>query len=39
VVRGDGSLGGFGPGLEIKRWLLDHEAAAAGREVAVSPAG
>jgi methylated-DNA-[protein]-cysteine S-methyltransferase len=39
VVRGDGSLGGFGPGLDIKRWLLDHEAAAAGREVAVSPAG
>ncbi|HYA01379.1 MAG TPA: methylated-DNA--[protein]-cysteine S-methyltransferase [Candidatus Binatia bacterium] len=26
VVRGDGTLGGFGWGLETKRWLLDHEA-------------
>ncbi len=25
VVRSDGSLGGFGYGLEVKRWLLDHE--------------
>jgi len=25
VVRGDGSLGGFAWGLEVKRWLLDHE--------------
>jgi methylated-DNA-[protein]-cysteine S-methyltransferase len=30
VVRSDGSLGGFGPGLDVKRWLLDHEAGAAG---------
>lgn len=27
VVRGDGSLGGFAWGLEVKRWLLDHERA------------
>ena len=25
VIRGDGSIGGFGGGLEIKRWLLQHE--------------
>jgi methylated-DNA-[protein]-cysteine S-methyltransferase len=30
VVRADGSLGGFGWGLPLKRWLLDHEAAAVG---------
>jgi methylated-DNA-[protein]-cysteine S-methyltransferase len=30
VVRTDGSLGGFGWGLDVKRWLLAHEAAAAG---------
>ena len=29
--RGDGSLGGFRWGLEIKRWLLDHEAGGARR--------
>ncbi len=28
VVRTDGTLGGFGWGLPVKRWLLDHEAAA-----------
>ncbi len=28
VIRTDGSLGGFGYGLDIKRWLLDHETAA-----------
>lgn len=27
VVRSDGGLGGFGWGLVVKRWLLDHEAA------------
>ncbi|HSK91623.1 MAG TPA: methylated-DNA--[protein]-cysteine S-methyltransferase [Euzebyales bacterium] len=27
VRRGDGTLGGFGYGLDIKRWLLDHEGA------------
>jgi methylated-DNA-[protein]-cysteine S-methyltransferase len=26
VVRSDGSLGGFGWGLPVKRWLLGHEA-------------
>lgn len=25
VVRGDGSLGGFAWGLDVKHWLLDHE--------------
>lgn len=29
VIRSDGSLGGFRWGLDVKRWLLDHEAAAA----------
>jgi methylated-DNA-[protein]-cysteine S-methyltransferase len=28
VLRSDGSLGGYGWGLPIKRWLLAHEAAA-----------
>ncbi|MGI8647460.1 MAG: methylated-DNA--protein-cysteine methyltransferase [Acidimicrobiales bacterium] len=27
VIRTDGTLGGFGYGLDIKRWLLDHETA------------
>jgi methylated-DNA-[protein]-cysteine S-methyltransferase len=26
VVRTDGGLGGYGWGLDRKRWLLDHEA-------------
>ncbi|MFE6860122.1 methylated-DNA--[protein]-cysteine S-methyltransferase [Nocardia sp. NPDC057668] len=26
VLRTDGTLGGFRWGLEVKRWLLDHEA-------------
>lgn len=30
VVRADGTLGGFGWGLPLKRWLLDHEAEAVG---------
>ncbi|MGI8847367.1 MAG: methylated-DNA--[protein]-cysteine S-methyltransferase [Candidatus Dormibacteria bacterium] len=30
VIRSDGGLGGFGGGLPAKRWLLDHEATAAG---------
>jgi methylated-DNA-[protein]-cysteine S-methyltransferase len=29
IVRTDGSLGGFRWGLQIKRWLLDHEDPAA----------
>jgi methylated-DNA-[protein]-cysteine S-methyltransferase len=28
VVRSDGSLGGYGGGLDRKRWLLEHEKAA-----------
>jgi methylated-DNA-[protein]-cysteine S-methyltransferase len=27
VVRTDGTLGGFRWGLDVKRWLLDHESA------------
>jgi methylated-DNA-[protein]-cysteine S-methyltransferase len=27
VVRSDGTLGGYGGGLDRKRWLLDHERA------------
>jgi methylated-DNA-[protein]-cysteine S-methyltransferase len=27
IRRGDGTLGGFGYGLDIKHWLLDHESA------------
>jgi methylated-DNA-[protein]-cysteine S-methyltransferase len=26
VLRSDGSMGGFRWGVEVKRWLLDHEA-------------
>jgi methylated-DNA-[protein]-cysteine S-methyltransferase len=29
VLRTDGTIGGFRWGAEVKRWLLDHEAAAA----------
>lgn len=28
IVRTDGGLGGFAYGLNVKRWLLDHEARA-----------
>jgi O6-methylguanine-DNA--protein-cysteine methyltransferase len=28
-VRTGGGLGGFGYGLDVKRWLLEHESAAA----------
>ena len=31
VVRADGSLGGFSPGLEVKEWLLRHEGALQGQ--------
>lgn len=27
VLRGDGTLGGYAWGLEVKRWLLAHESA------------
>ena len=30
ALRSDGSLGGYYYGLDVKRWLLDHEAANAG---------
>lgn len=30
VLRTGGALGGFRWGLDVKRWLLDHEAGAAG---------
>ena len=30
VIGADGSLTGFGGGLEIKAWLLDHERRVAG---------
>lgn len=30
VVRSDGTLGGYGGGLDRKRWLLDHERARLG---------
>ena len=33
VIASDGGLGGFGFGLDAKRWLLDHEAAATGRSL------
>jgi len=31
VVRADGDIGGYGGGIERKRWLLEHEQAAAAR--------
>jgi methylated-DNA-[protein]-cysteine S-methyltransferase len=39
VVCSDGSLGGFGWGLGLKRWLLDHEAAAVPGRTEISAAG
>ena len=35
VSGADGTLVGYGGGLERKRWLLDHEAVASGRRLAV----
>ena len=35
VIGADGSLVGYGGGLERKRWLLQHEAVAAGSRLAV----
>lgn len=37
VVRGDATLGGFAWGVQVKRWLLDHERRHAGRPL-VMPA-
>jgi len=36
VVRSDGTLGGYGGGLDRKRWLLDHEKARLARPTAGS---
>lgn len=33
VIGASGSLTGFGGGLSVKRWLLDHEARLAGRSL------
>jgi methylated-DNA-[protein]-cysteine S-methyltransferase len=35
VIGSDGTLVGYGGGLERKRWLLEHEAVASGRRLAV----
>jgi methylated-DNA-[protein]-cysteine S-methyltransferase len=35
VIGADGSLVGYGGGLERKRWLLEHEAVMAGRRLPV----
>lgn len=35
VIGADGSLVGYGGGLERKQWLLEHEAVAVGRRLAV----
>ncbi len=34
VVAADGTMGGYGGGLDRKRWLLEHERALPGRESA-----
>lgn len=39
VINADGSLCGYGGGLERKRWLLEHEGAAAGPLFARAVAG
>ena len=35
VIGANGSLVGYGGGLDRKRWLLQHEAVTAGRQLAV----
>jgi methylated-DNA-[protein]-cysteine S-methyltransferase len=35
VIGADGSLVGYGGGLERKRWLLEHEAVTSGRRLPV----
>jgi methylated-DNA-[protein]-cysteine S-methyltransferase len=35
VIGADGSLVGYGGGLERKQWLLEHEAVASGRRLGV----
>jgi len=39
VIGSNGSLTGFGGGLPIKRWLLDHEAVVAGRSQSLFAVG
>ncbi len=39
VIGADGSLTGFGGGLEIKAWLLDHERRVAGETLPVLTRG
>jgi methylated-DNA-[protein]-cysteine S-methyltransferase len=36
VIGADGSLVGYGGGLDRKRWLLEHEAVASGRRLPVA---
>jgi methylated-DNA-[protein]-cysteine S-methyltransferase len=36
VIGADGTLVGYGGGLERKRWLLEHEAIASGRRLPVA---
>ena len=31
VIRAGGAIGGYGFGVETKRWLLEHEASSSGR--------
>ena len=33
VIGSNGALTGFGGGIEVKRWLLDHEERVAGRRL------
>ena len=35
VINADGTLGGFGGGVELKRWLLRHEGAEAAAQSAL----
>jgi len=35
ALRSDGSLGGYEYGLDVKRWLLDHEGAGRQQQLAV----
>ncbi len=37
VIHKDGSLAGYGGGVEVKRWLLDHERAVAERMEMATP--
>ena len=39
VIAADGTLGGYGGGLERKEWLLQHEITARGRVCEPQPLG